>query len=633
MSVPALTGMNLIDNADTQTNWSGWGNNTGKWNNSSEIKLQGSNSNACQPNNTGDSGWGYDSAGGIDLTANLLVIPVYIVSPAFVNTMDNKGIYIRICSGSTWTGNYCDYYMGGSDVKWCGNGWHFLVLDANRTADATNGTTTKTAITNVGVGFNVNATASKSDVIAIDAMYYGTGVEATSPSFTDASNGIDLNDNGGSADTIVRQDAGSFITDGWEVGDYVRVVNATTGANDGDYGPISAVTASTLTIPTGSLSSTENNDTSVLVICSITPEDIFIKDGATDDKYWGVVAQGPQGNWILNYPLTIGDVSGALNTFFLLLGTRIIFADQALDTTREDYLITAEDTGETHVRFGSSDGTGDSRVGYGGAKIFGEGTDFDYGTGSTSRTQKTPRGIDFDAEITRCDVFGSIFVDLDGGCDFAVTGTDHYITNNSFESCGQIDTGGIETRNITITGYTGTDGGFYWRNGVTDIKNSFFLANVNDAGTSAAIEHDTASAGQSYIGLRFAGNDYDIHFTAASGDLTINASTGLFDSNPVTSLVDGTGSVTINNTKTYTVDNLIAGSRVYIYKKSDDSELASTDSSGTSFAYPYSYTGDINIYVRVLNTLYEWITYDDVLTSSDKTTKVFQRVDRNYENS
>jgi hypothetical protein len=632
MSVPTLTGLTLIDGAESKTNWAAWGANAiTKWTAQPEIHLEGTNALGLAPASTGDSGIIYTNVGGLDATANLIMIWVNVVSTAFVNTMDNKGIYIRISTAGYGT-DYLDYYMGGSDVKWCGAGWHLMVLDANRTADASSGSTTKTNIGHIGVGFNILTTSSKSDTLIVDALFYGNNMEVTGPSFTDGSNGIDLNDNGGSADTIVRQDGGSFITDGWEVGDYVRVTNATTGANDGDYGPISAVTASTLTIPTGSLASTENNDTAVLILASVTFEDIYTKDGPTDDNWFGAVAQGPQGTWLINYPLTLGDVSGSNDLFFLSLGDRVIFADQALDTTREDYLITAEDTGETHIRIGSSDGTGDNRVGYGGSTICGERTDFDYSPGSTSRCTKTPRGIDFDAEITRCDIFGSVFGELDGGCDFAVTGTDHYITTNSFNSCAQVDTGGVETRNITITGYSGTDGGFYWRNGVTDIKNSFFLANVNDAGTSAAIEHDTASAGQSYIGLRFAGNDYDIHFTAASGDLVINASKGLFDSNPLTSLVDGTGSVTINNTKTYTVSNLITGSRVYIYKTSDDSLLASTDSSGTTFAYPYNYAGDVDIYVRVLKTEYEWITFNDKLESSDKTTKVFPRIDRNYEN-
>jgi len=501
--------MTLINNANTTTNWSGWGNNTGKWGASADIKKQGAASNAMQPNATGDSGWGYTAVGGIDLTANIVTIWVFVISPSFVDTMDNKGLYIRICTGASWTTEYSDYYMGGRDSKWCGRGWHLLVLDANRTADATNGTTNKASIARIGVGFNVTATASKSDVIAIDAMYYGTGVEVVGPSFTDAVNGIDLNDNGGSADTIVRQDGGSWVTAGFEIGDFVKLANCTTAANDGVYGPISNVTASTLTIPTGSLASTENNDATVLVMASVLPKDIYNKDGPVDDVWWGVIDQGPQGLWVINYKLIIGDVSGAGNIFFYLPTKQLIAADQALDATVQYYLQSAEDTGETHILFGGSTGTGDTRVGFGGAVIIGEGTDFDFG-GGTSRSVKSPRGIDFDAEITSCEVYGSAFISMDGGLKFAVTGTDHYLTNVSFQACGQVDIGGVESRNLTFTGYSGADGALLWRSGVTDLKNSFFLANSNDSGDAAAIEHDTAGS-ETYNNLKFNGNDYDIN--------------------------------------------------------------------------------------------------------------------------
>jgi hypothetical protein len=482
--------------------------------------------------------------------------------------------------------------MGGRDVGWCGRGWHLLVLDANRTADATLGTTNKASISRIGVGFNVTATASKSDVIMIDAMYYGTGVEVTGPSLTDGSNGIDLNDNGGSDDTIVRQDAGSFITDGWEVGDYVKVANATTSSNNGVYGPITNVTASTLTIPTGSLSATENNDLSVLVMASVRLKDIYTKDGPTDDTWWGVVSPEPQGGWNINYPLFIGDVSGSNNVFFLSRGEAIFFTDQALDTTKESYIILVEDTGETHVLFGQSNGTGDDRVGSGGSTIVGEDTDFDYGVGTTSRTVKTPRAIDFDAEITSCEVYGTAFVNLDGGGTFAVTGTGHYVANANFQECAQIDLGGVESRNITFSGYTGTDGALYWRNGVTDIKNSFFLA------CTRGIEHDTASSGESYVGLKFAGNTYDINFSAASGDLVINASKGLFASNPASYTKAGSGSVTINNAVTLWVKVVDIGGNPIQYAQTaifdaSDNELMNedTDALGVAEVTDYNYPG------------------------------------------
>jgi len=50
-----------------------------------------------------------------------------------------------------------------------------------------------------------------------------------------------------SPDTIIRNDAGSWITDGYRVGGQVTVIDATVSANDGTYA-ISAVTTGTLTV-------------------------------------------------------------------------------------------------------------------------------------------------------------------------------------------------------------------------------------------------------------------------------------------------------------------------------------------------------------------------------------------------
>jgi peptide/nickel transport system substrate-binding protein len=64
---------------------------------------------------------------------------------------------------------------------------------------------------------------------------------------------LELKDNGATGDTIVRT-SGSFITDGWKVGEYVKVTGTadgpdagTTGDNDATY-RIKAVTATTITL-------------------------------------------------------------------------------------------------------------------------------------------------------------------------------------------------------------------------------------------------------------------------------------------------------------------------------------------------------------------------------------------------
>jgi len=66
----------------------------------------------------------------------------------------------------------------------------------------------------------------------------------------------DFNDNGGSPDTITR-DAGSFISDGFRIGDYISVFGATTVGNNVNGVQLVNVEALTLTIATGLLAATE----------------------------------------------------------------------------------------------------------------------------------------------------------------------------------------------------------------------------------------------------------------------------------------------------------------------------------------------------------------------------------------
>jgi hypothetical protein len=66
----------------------------------------------------------------------------------------------------------------------------------------------------------------------------------------------DFNDNGGSADTITR-DAGSWIDDGFRLGDYISVFGATTAGNNVNQKKLVGVSALTLTLATGTLAATE----------------------------------------------------------------------------------------------------------------------------------------------------------------------------------------------------------------------------------------------------------------------------------------------------------------------------------------------------------------------------------------
>lgn len=600
MSVPTLSGITNIDPADSTTNWSGWGSNSAKWGVETEIVREGSGSVGVSPNATGDGGFGYDSVGGLDATSNLIMIWVY-TTPGFASVMASYGVYVRICSGSSWTSEYSDYKVGGSDVAWFGRGWHLIVLDANRTADRSSGTTNKSSIAQIGVGFNFTNTASKSTIMCIDSISYGNAVEVTGISFTDGTNGIDLNENGASADSIDRNDGGSFVTDGWEVGDFVKVVGATDSDDDGVY-EITGVAAATLTLNIGDFTTGETANTTLSIYASITLEDIYQKDGPTDDNWYGVVDKDPSGAYIINYPLIIGDVSGALDTFFLSRGEVIVLADQPLDTTLENYITSAEDTGETYILFGDSTGTGNNRVGFAGSVIVGQGTVFDDG-GSTSSNAKTPRGIDLDAEISGLEVYGSTFIQCDGGVTYATTGTGHYVTNVTFDGCGQVAMGAVEGRNLTFTGYEGSsDAALLWNENI-DIRYCNFLANTQ------AIEHPSAAGSPyGYQDFVFGGNTYDVNNTSGSaitiGNTDSNATT--YTGSTVTFQTTVALKVTVYDEAGDPVQNAQTG--IYALETvgavTEGDELISgsggsdTNASGIVQNTAFNYQGDLSVLVR-----------------------------------
>ena len=613
MAIPTLTtDLTLLHAMDSLTGLSAWGPNTiGKWGVQSDIALENNLAMGLAPFTAADSGMGYHHGSNVDCTANRFYVWVKIVSASgFLTTSATTpaGVYIRLTSDTSGWTNYRDYYIGGSDVAWCNGDWHLIVLDASRTADRTNGTVTLTAIRGFGVGFNLTNTANKSDVIAVDVMRYGTKLEATGVTSSSATHSF--NDNGGSDDTITRG-SGSFITDGMEQGDTIRVVG--TSGNDGEY-TIKTIAALTLTLETGSLSGTETGVTSY-VDAAITLESIFQKDGPTDDNWYGFVSKNRDGDYEINSNLLIGDESGSLRTFFLTRGETIIFADQPTASASSQLRIKVyESTGNTIFAMGNSAGTGDDRVGFGGSLVRQDTTFFATSTDGAAQAE-----VDLSIAIDTCEVFGSSFLKISNGVLFA-NDTSHYVTNTSFDTCGQVDLYATEARNVSFLNYEGTPGALLWRNGVTDVENSFFLA------CSRAIEHDTATTGQIYYGLQFAGNTYDVHNTTATGNVVINAtkSGNGINSNPSTTLTDGTGTTTINNTKSLTITcknsagNALEGIRVRIENQSTGALIAegTTNSSGiyTNATYNYSSPESVKVIARLkgfkFNAAFAIITVD-----------------------
>lgn len=556
-----------------------WGSNAlSKWGAQSDIVREGTNAMGLAPNSTGDTGMGYQHGSSVDLSANRLYVWIKIVSSSgFLTSAASYGCYIRITtSTSSWTTTYRDYIIGGNDIAWCNGDWHLVCLDANRTPSRTLGTPgALTAIRRIGVGFNLTATASKSDVIVVDVMRYGTKMEVTGVTSSSANHSFTSGTN-----TITRG-AGSFTTDGFEAGDLIRI--AGTASNDGEY---TLATVGTTTMTTTGGITTEGSVASN-IDGGVTLEDVYRKDGPTDGNWYGFVSKNRDGDFEINSNLLIGDESGSLRTFFASRGKTIIFADQPLSTSTAQLQIkTYQSTGNTIFALGQSTGTGDSRVGFSGSTVKQDNTYF----GALSK-------VDLSVAVADCEVFGSQFQNITGGVLFA-NDTSHYLTNTVFAGCAQADIYAVEARNCEWSGYTGTTGALLWRDNVTDVLNCRFLSNTR------SIQHTTASADQVYYSLQFAGNTYDINFSSATGNLSVSNN----DSNASTYIYTGggAGTVTILTSVTLTMNiqdknnAAIGTAQCSIFRASDDLELMNTDSNGSGVATAsYTSTTPAAVYWRV----------------------------------
>ena len=163
----------------------------------------------------------------------------------------------------------------------------------------------------------------------------------------------------------------------------------------------------------------------------------------------------------------------------------------------------------------------------------------------------------------------------------------------------------------------------------TDLNNTEFI----QAGAGHALEIDSAGT-YSLVGLKFTGygatgnDDAAIDITASSGTVTLNISGG--GDTPTYKTAGAT--VVINNPTDFELTNLIAGSEVRICEAGTQTELAGTESSGTTFTYQYNYVSDQDIDYIVMHNDYEVVRRRDTLTNQDKSIRVEQETDRVYNN-
>jgi hypothetical protein len=198
MATPQITtDFVIIDDADALTNWGTIVG--GKAILEPDVKVQGSNAVGTEAKATGIKGVTYDmGAGGTDMRNTFLMIWINVIGKAFVSTRAAGGVFVRLEDTS---GNTGDWYVGGSDTAWVGQGYKLLVIDVNRAFDAQSASVDKSNIRYVGAAGDWQVAVSKSTAIALDIMRYGTRFEITGGSGIDPISFQDVIDKDQSDDT------------------------------------------------------------------------------------------------------------------------------------------------------------------------------------------------------------------------------------------------------------------------------------------------------------------------------------------------------------------------------------------------------------------------------------------------
>lgn len=596
MGLPIITtDLTLISAADSTTGWTTFGSGTMLTLNdglegSGSILVQAKTANALQ-------GAVFDLGAGATWNGTSRRYRVWVNVPlkTLIHPRANGGIVIQLGSGSSATANFKRWYVGGSDSAWIDQGWRCIILDPNKTSDETNGTFDITAIRWCGVGFTwtkvfMNAGASW------DVSYHGSKVEITGGSDSEPITPKDVAEQDGLSQELAAQvwqvddDAGPSFTDittdfndlgtsdaapfpsAEATNDYCAIGaarrfgsilftigtsgaggavaweywsgstwSALSGVSDGTNSfTTSGVNSLTFTIPTDWVLKDLDGIEMFYIRARITTTystNPLISNGLLllgKGTYYGHMVLRP-GNLIqINGNVLIGDESGTATTVFTSTGDILSFSDQATSSTGTQ-LTTKQDSGATtKVTIGETSGSGETQIGFNGSS-FGAIFDID---------GRQPL-IDFSAVISVMAVYGSNFAKIGRGILFA-NSTGHNCIGNTFSECGQVDLQTVKARDLIFTGYpNSTDAALLWNTNI-NLKRSKFLANTNGSNVTA-IEHNVAET-VTYDALTFAGNDFDIDFTA-SGTLTVNAING---SNPSTE-ESALGNVVINNTVTVTV--------------------------------------------------------------------------------
>lgn len=284
-------------------------------------------------------------------------------------------------------------------------------------------------------------------------------------------------------------------------------------------------------------------------------------------------------------------------------------------------------TSGTQVVLGEKVGTGDTAQGRNGLIVLGN-DNYDL-------------SLNIDSGIESVGIYGTTVRAFSepfywSGVPLPAVGEVNEFIGSTWDTNGQFRSSYVEVRSSSFLNSTGVEGAFYWPDGRVNIKNCNFINNANTGGDAAAIQHPNEGT-FTYNNLNFVSNDFDINFSQTSaGDLLIQATNGTNASTATSGNASST--VTIENSVTLTLTDIVVDSEVRIYKSNPTgtfpTELAGTEAEDDGiFEYTYNFTGNFDADIVVLNTGYVYFRQNDnTLTATANTIKINQVFDRNYDN-
>lgn len=334
---------------------------------------------------------------------------------------------------------------------------------------------------------------------------------------------------------------------------------------------------------------------------------------------WGMCRQTRGGTLVLNAPVRFG-TNDAVTHGFADSNVRLEWDAQPVASTFYGLTVTGG-SGAQSFSLGAVSGSGDDRAGSQGCII-------------GARPTGTRWYLDADdANVDVCNLYGCTF--LHGGV-FQLDGANVATISTSFVDCQSLRVDNSTfLRNFIIAAATADGVACLTTDDLTDVRYcSFIFSDGHAVDLTTPRVASQASVGNQFSGYGGTAGSNPTPSSGSTDAAVYNNTAGavqidVSEGGDTPSVRNGASATTVvSNPVIFTLTGLVPGTEIRIFRVSDGVELAGTESSGTTFAYPYEYLSDTDVRVVVQAYAYVWQLLADTLGSTSRSRVVIQQVDR-----